>query len=401
MSRRLISILAVSALMTTLGFSCADSGNNTPAPQYTPDGNTLLGYVSLVDGKMGVVDLDRMDTLFVFKPATRGVQETAVVDGQKNIYTGDPTSDEIIQYQINSDYTGADEVKRFESPVYINALASDRRPEAQDKKFVVTSRVPFLWELVVPVTDKPDNLLAVYDMEAGDWQGTVELPSPARAVVRDNMAYVANVHHKSVSAVNLDSLEVIRTESVGPATWPTMDEKAVGPKLVEVSHDGRWLATADYEGLSITLFDLENDWAKQVISVPAVVRSVTFSPDDNQLWAVSYALHEDAYATCSQSEEGCATMGNWYDGPTPANEAANAYRKTTVHVYDFATMELQREFVSEWAGQEVTFRPDGTEFYLSTSAGSVLSYDPETLAMTGEALVGGIGFPILCGGLIF
>jgi WD40 repeat protein len=388
-------------MAVSFSFGCEDSGNNNQAPQITPDSNTLLGYVSLVDGKMGVVDLDRMDTLFVFKPATRGVQETAIVDDQKNLYTGDPTQDEIIHYQINDKYDGVEEVKRFESPVYINALASDRRPGVKDKKFVVTSRVPFLWELVVPTTDKPDNQIAVYDMEAGDWQGTVELPSPGRAVVRDNFAYVANVHHKSVSAVNLDTLEVTRTENVGPATWPTMDGKAVGPKLVEVSHDGRWLATADYEGLSITLFDLENDWAKQVVPVPAVVRSVTFSPDDSQLWAVSYALHEDVYAACSQSDEGCATMGSWYDGPTPANETANAYRKTTIHAFDFATMQLQREFVSEWAGQEVTFRPDGTEFYLSTSAGSVLSYDPETLAMTGEALVGGVGFPILCGGLIF
>lgn len=379
-----------------LGFSAVllAGACSTQAPQ--PQTGGSYGLVTLVDGRVGVVDLATANINMTMRPSTRGVAQVAALPETHELFTGDPNQDQIIRYQFDGAMKSAKELARFESPVYVNGITADERPGAAHDRLVVTSRNALLWKIAVPTTSKPQDSIAIYDVNAGAWSGTLKLGSPWRAEVRDHTAYVANVHDRNIAVVDMDKMSVSRNLAVGPDLWPTRDGLAVGPVNVTTSKDGRWLISSDFEGLSLTVFDTQNDFAKKVYSLDGVVYTASLSADESQLYVVTYDLNMPLDQVMAEKRE---AGGNWYDGPQPLDEAHNATLHTHVHVFAWPSMQEVKSFVPEWAGQRAFFGSDPSKVYLTTSAGSILEYDTATLRLRGEAVVGGVGSPIYCGSL--
>jgi DNA-binding beta-propeller fold protein YncE len=250
---------------------------------------------------------------------------------------------------------------------------------------------------------RDDRSIARYDRDTGDWR-VLELDSPSHAVVGpDGRLYVTNVHHKTISIVDIASFSLLETVRVGDADWG-VDGEAIGPDGLSFSPDGSSLVSADYEGLSLTAWDvtangLEN---KRVIPMEGVVKAATFSPDGDELWVVIYGLTNDHTRESLRAEAKLESMGDWYHGPQPADERSNAYRTTRLVVLDAKTFDEVVSTETPKALIAPRFARDGSNFvYFTTSAGSVYSIDraSDELKITGEAEVGRVGLPIVCGNL--
>lgn len=87
----------------------------------------------------------------------------------------------------------------------------------------------------------------------------------------DKQLYISCYHDSMIHALDVATEKVVHTLHVGSS-----------PKSVEVSHDGRWVWSADYgkETNSVTVIDTE-DWTARVFPVPGMDRGsgITVFPD--------------------------------------------------------------------------------------------------------------------------
>ncbi len=193
----------------------------------------------------------------------------------------------------------------------------------------------------------------------------------------------------------------MNTVKVGDEDWG-VDGQAIGPKSLSFSPDGSKLVSADYEGMSLTVWDVTAEGLsnKRVIPTEGAPKAANFSPDGSELWVVVYSLSNDESRESLRTQGGLESMGAWYHGPQPADEVNNAYRDTTLVVKDAKTLETVASMQTPKAVIAPRFSPDESNVvYLTTSAGSVYSIDRTSLKITGEALVGQVGLPVVCGNL--
>ncbi len=381
-----------------LAAACGTDSNKTsegPAPEL----EQRHGFVSLVDGAVGVVDLQTMSVVNKVKLTAHASHMLHALPETRELVMGDWDTNEVLVVRFSEDYTSHEVVERIASPVQMHGFMA--MGEA-DRYILVTSRLE-LKAGVLFDSQQDDRSIARFDRETGDWQ-TLELDSPSYAAVGpDGRLYVANVHHKSISIVDLGTFSLVETVRVGDEDWGVAGE-AIGPKGLSFSPDGTKLVSADYEGLSLTVWDvtasgLQN---KRVIATEGAPKAAMFSPEGDELWVVIYGLTNDETRSSLRTQGGLESMGEWYHGPQPADEANNAYRTTKMVVLDAKTFDEVGSIETPKAMIAPRFANDGSNLvYVTTSAGSVYSIDrtADTPKITGEALVGRVGLPVVCGNL--
>ena len=391
--------------------ACGTDGTETESPRGTGDTTLELahryGFVSLVDGTMGAVDLQTMSTADRVRESSRASHMLHVMEGtdQREVLYGDWDSNEAVTVRFNEDHTEHEVIERVKVPVQMHGFMG---VPPQDEKFIVLPRLE-LQPGAMFEPDQDDDSLAMFNRTTQEWK-LLDMQSPSYATWGlDGRLYVSESHHKSISVVDVEKWEVVQNVAVGEDTWVTKDF-SIGPKTTNFSSDGRWLASADYEGLSVSVFqaDLDADeplTKRRVIPMPGAPKSVAFTRDGSEMWIVVFDLkgmtREEAYAQAGQLD----SMGTWYDGPAPSNEVYNSYRRTGVHVWDTSSADPDDwteiiEFHTPRGLAQPTVSPeDPSVVYLTTSAGSVYKVDRYSFRILGEAIVGRVGVPIVCGAL--
>jgi hypothetical protein len=135
----------------------------------------------------------------------------------------------------------------------------------------------------------------------------------------------------------------------------------------------------------------------QEIDVEGVPKGLTFSADGEELWLVSYDL-DITRAAIEDRTDALPSEGSWYEGPHPGDEAANAFRRTTVRVYSTADWRQLASFSTVHAAISPVTSPDRPDsVYITTSAGSVYLIDRPSRTVVGEVSPGRVGLPIICG----
>jgi len=381
----------LTGMILTVPIALFGCGTDTPTPNY---GNIDLehryGYVSLVDGQMGVVDLETMHVVNKVGLSAHASHMLFTIEGTSDVLYGDWDTNEIVRLHFEGDHSAPPtEVWRIHSPVQMHGFMM------VDKFLVVTSRLELTKAVQFEITEI-DTSVAIYDTEASEWVSTIETGSPSYgAVGPDGRIYVTNVHHRSVSVIDPATWTVVETLAVGPDSWVT-GEGSIGPKGITFSPDGRFMVTADYEGMSLTVFEFTDNGlgSKRVIPVDGVPKAATFTADNSELWVVTYDLNLDKSAITDVDP-----MGAWYDGPQPAEEARNAERDTSVHIYDARSLEAIESFSGLGLISPRMSPDDANLVYITTSKGSVQAIDRVTHRVVGEAQVGQVGLPVVCGNL--
>lgn len=398
---RKITCLGLS-LPLMLAAACGTDSNSTPASDASAPAAEVEhrhGFVSLVDGAVGVVDLQTMSVVHRVKETAHASHMLHALPETRELVMGDWDTQEVIVVRFNEDYTSHEVVERVASPVQMHGFMTMGEG---DRYILVTSRLE-LKAGVLFDSQQDDRSVARYDRETGAWS-VLELDSPSYASVGpDGRLYVANVHHKSISIVDLGTFSLVETVRVGDEDWGVAGE-AIGPKGLSFSPDGSTLVSADYEGLSLTVWDVTANGLqnKRVIPTEGAPKAAMFSPEGDELWVVIYGLTNDETRTGLRTQGGLESMGDWYHGPQPADEANNAYRTTKMVVLDARTFDEVSSIETPKAMIAPRFANDGSNLvYVTTSAGSVYSIDrtADTPKITGEALVGRVGLPVVCGNL--
>jgi len=75
----------------------------------------------------------------------------------------------------------------------------------------------------------------------------------------ESRLYITCLYHSELAVMDTKTFEIVRRVKVGK-----------GPKAVDVTRDGRYLATADYRGSSVTIVDTA-DWSTRVLEVPGMI----------------------------------------------------------------------------------------------------------------------------------
>ncbi len=363
------------------------------------------GFVSLVDGTMGVVDLESMATVNTVKEGHRASHMLHVIEDtdQREILYGEWDHNDVLLVRFSEDMKEHEVVERIHSPVQMHGFMGVPPDDAQ---FLVLPRLE-LQPSVLFSPEEDDKTLAMYDRNTGQWQ-TLEMHSPSYAAWGPaGRLYVSETHNKAVSVVDTVSWEVVQTVPVGQETWVTTDAYSIGPKTSNFSPNGRWFATADYEGLSVTVFEVTREGLvkRRVIPFEGATKSVAFTRDGKEAWIVTFDLNgltrEEAYEKAGTLE----SMGDWYYGPDPANEVANSYRKTSVHVLDTTAAdpddweEIGTFTTPRGLAQPNMSMEDPGVVYLTTSAGSIYKVDRYSFRILAEAIVGRVGVPVVCGNM--
>jgi len=364
------------------------------------------GFVSLVDGTMGVVDLETMATASTVKESHRASHMLHVVEDtdQREILYGDWDHNDVLHLRLSEDMKDYEVLERIESPVQMHGFMG---VPPHDEQFIVLPRLE-LQPHVLFTPEYDDRTLAMYDRGSQEWQ-TLEMQSPSYAAWGpDGRLYVSETHHQAVSVVDTVTWEVVQTVHVGEETWVTTPEYSVGPKTSNFSPSGRWLSTADYEGLSVTVFEMTRDEGlvnRRVIPFEGAPKSVAFTRDGKELWVVVFDLKGMSRKEAFERAGTLESMGTWYHGPDPANEVANAYRLTSVHVWDARARdphdwtEIGSFVTPRGLAQPTMSMEDPGVVYLTTSAGSVYKVDRYSFRILAEAIVGRVGVPVVCGNI--
>jgi len=392
---RKLTCLALS-LPLMLTAACGADANKT-SDNSAPELDQRYGFVSLVNGSVGVIDLQTMSVVDRVKETAHASHMLHAIPETQELVMGDWDTNEVIVVRFSEDYTSHEVVERVASPVQMHGFMT----MGEDHRYIlVTSRLELKAGLMFDVRHD-DRSIARYDRDTAKWD-VLELDSPSYAAVGpDGRFYVANVHHQSISVVDLDTFSLVNTVKVGDEDWG-VDGQAIGPKSLSFSPDGSKLVSADYEGMSLTVWDVtaEGLTNRRVIPTEGAPKAANFSPDGSELWVVVYSLSNDESRESLRTQGGLESMGAWYHGPQPADEVNNAYRDTTLVVKDAKTLETVASMQTPKAVIAPRFSPDESNVvYLTTSAGSVYSIDRTSLKITGEALVGQVGLPVVCGNL--
>jgi len=361
---------------------CAAQGAPTAAVQQAPAKTTAqgwrqLGYFVLVDGTIGVTDMQGFEVVQSIKVGHYGVHQVAVMADNRTIYTGNRDDNTLVKIVVSEDGKTHTVKSLGKSPVDLHLFAN-----TPDNRYVViTSRLELEDTVVATTPTLPNDSIAILDTQTDTIVKTVALQSPAMvAFPKDGKTmYVNNVHHASVSVIDTATWSV-------KATWPVADaplaplptgEHRVAPDGLDVSPDGKWVATADYDLGTVTVWEAANPANKRHISYGegnGLPHDVRFSPASDELWVTDYDRH-----------------------PVPADEVGNAKIKTKVRVFDVASLKESRKFELPRMVQRIALPQYAKEAYLTTGIGGVLMIDRQTGALQGEVVLGGLGRPVVCG----
>ena len=351
----------------------ASTNASTSLNSYRP-----LGVVVLVDGTVGVVDMLHFDVVQQIKIGHSGVHQVAMLPGNRTFYTGNLDDNTIVKVTLSDDGKTNKQQVVTKSPINLHLLTS-----SPDGKFVViTSRLELRDTMVLPSSGLPDDSIAILDTATDKIIKVLPLQSPAMAAFPTDgkQLFVNNVHDGSVSVI--DTATWTETARWNVADAPTKalynGEKVISPDGLDVSPDGKWLAAADYDLRTITVWEVGNPANKRKIAYKdgeGLPHDVRFSPDGKELWATDYDRH-----------------------PSPAQEVDNNNIKTHIRIFDTVTLAQLRAFQPARKVQRISLPQYNKDIaFLTTGVGSVLMIDRATGAMQGEALIGGLGRPVVCG----
>ncbi len=334
-----------------------------------------LGYFMMVDGTLGVIDLFTLDVKQKIKVGHTAVHQVAVLPGNRVIYTGNPDTNEIVKLTISDDGKSYTSKVIAKSPLNLHLFAASPSGD----KVVMTSRIELRDDVVSTPSNLPDDGILIIDTATDQIIKTLTLQSPAMAEFAPDgkTVYVSNVHHASVSVVDTSTW----TET---ARWNVTDQKLpalgadgkdrVSPDGMTVSRDGKWVATADYDLQTVSLFEIANPANRRQIAYTALPHDVRFSPDSKELWVTDFERH-----------------------PKPADEVGNAKMVTHIRVFEVAGLTQTREIKSPVMIQRTALPQYSKNAYLTTGLGGLVVFDRTTGELVGEQEVGGLGRPVICG----
>ncbi len=375
--RRTLSVAAGLALLTAAalpGCNAKDetAAATTSAPSYRP-----LGYVMLLDGTMGVVDMLTMQKVNEVKVGHSGIHQVAVVGGGRTVYTGNLDDQTLVKLQFSDDGKSVKQTVLGKSPVNLHMMTAS--PDG--RWIVVTSRMELADRMKAPPSTLPNDSIAVIDTTSDKVVKVIALQSPAMATfpIDGKHMYVNNCHNGTVSVIDVATWSEVDRWNVSdkPLTKGADGFERVSPDGIDVSPDGKWLATADYEAGTITVWEVANKSNKRQISYNDGVRmphDVRFTPDSKGLWVTDYDRI-----------------------PAPADEVGNATIKTHLRVYDVATLAINADKPMGRTAQRISLPQYAKTGFLTTAIGSVLQLDRETLELQGEVALGELGRPVVCG----
>lgn len=349
----------------------------------TPSANATfapMGYVVLVDGTIGVIDMLKVEKVQEIKVGHYGVHQVAVMQDNRTVYTGNRDDNTLVKLTISDDGKSFTQKSLGKSPVNLHLFAVS--PDYQH--VVVTSRLELGDDElnVFPSSGLDDTSIAIIDTNTDKIIKTLPLQSPAMAAFPNDgkHLYVNNVHNGSVSVIDTATW----TES---ARWNVSDspiaalpngKRTVSPDGLDVSPDGKWVATADYDLKTITVWEAANPANKRKITLKdgeGLPHDVRFTPDSKQMWVTDYDQH-----------------------PNPGKEADNNKIKTHIRVFDVATL-VQVKLV-DTAGrkvQRISLPQYSKSAYFTTGVGGVIAIDRESGVLQGEVIIGDVNRPVVCG----
>jgi YVTN family beta-propeller protein len=373
-----IALLAAALLALSSCATPADPANTeaTPDAQFQP-----LGFVMLVDGTLSVIDMLSLKEINKLKVGHHAVHQVAVLPDNRTVYTGNIDDGTIVKLKFSEDgktYTSKVVAK---SPVNLHFFAAT--PDG--KHVVLTSRMELQEVSTLPkLSALPDDSIAIIDTATDKIVKVLALQSPAMPAFPNSgkHVYINNAHHGTISVIETATwTEIQRVSVLKEALAKRPDGTSrVSPDGLDVSPDGKWVVSADYEAHSITVFEVGADGKLGKSSKVAyenadgMPHDVRFTPDSKEMWVTDYDRV-----------------------PNPADEVGNASMKTHVRVYDVATLKSLKTFEYPRAVQRIALPQYSKQAFLTTAMGGVLAIDRTTGELQGEMVSGGLGNPVVCG----
>lgn len=357
----------------------ADASKTTsiaPETQFQP-----LGYIMLVDSTLAVVDMLSLKEVNKVKIGHHAVHQVAVMPDNRTVYTGNIDDGTIVKLKFSKDGKTHTSKVVAKSPVNLHFFAAT--PDG--KHVIITSRMELQDNVKLPkLSALPDDSIAILDTTTDKIVKVIVLQSPAMPAFPNSgkHVYINNAHHGSISVIETATWTEIQRVSVLPEPLaPRADgHLRVSPDGLDVSPDGKWVVSADYEAKSISVFAVGTDGklgkATRVAYDPGqgMPHDVRFTPDSKEIWVTDYDRI-----------------------PNPADEVANASMKTHVRVYDVATLKSLKTFEYPRAVQRIALPQYSKQAYLTTAIGGILAIDRTTGELQAEVVSGGLGNPVVCG----
>ncbi|MSP90637.1 MAG: hypothetical protein EXR79_02345 [Myxococcales bacterium] len=372
--------LGVVVLLAAVG--CAGPAAESPAAAKFDTTFKPLGYMMLVDSSLVVVDLFDMKEVDRFKVGHHAVHQVAVLPDNRTVYTGNHDDNTIVKLVFTDNGRKHTSQIVAKSPVNLHLLGT-----SPDGRFVVVTSRMELNELMKlpPNSGLPDDSIAILDTQTDKIVKVLALQSPAMPAfaVDGKFLYVNNAHHGTLSVVETQGWTEIQRLPLYTETKlaPTATGRAhVAPDGLDVSANGKWVVSADYEARSLTVFAAGADGklsGPRKVPYPlanGMPHDVRFTPDSKTFWVIDYDRL-----------------------PDPGDEVGNAKIVTHVRVFDVETLAETRTMAFPRAVGRVALPHYSKNAFMTTNIGGLLSVDRASGELQGEIVSGGLGVPVICG----
>jgi YVTN family beta-propeller protein len=367
------------AALTAIGCNTQQTAATTQTSNAGSTSVHKLGFVVLVDGELGVVDMLNFEKVQSIKVGHYGVHQVAVLPDNRTVYTGNRDDNTLVKLTLSEDGKSYTQKILGKSPINLHLFTA-----SPDGRYVViTSRMELSDEesKVFLPSGLPDDSIAILDTQTDKVIKTIALHSPAMASfpADGKHLYINNVHGGTVSVIDTATWNVVDTLQVADqALAPLPDgQHRIAPDGLDVSPDGKWLASADYDLGTVTVWETANTANKRHITYAkgdGLPHDVRWSPDSKELWVTDYDRH-----------------------PVPADEVGNNAIATHLRVFDVADLKQLRTVPAPRKIQRISLPQYSKAVFLTTGIGSVLMLDRQTGAMEGEVVFGALGRPVVCG----
>lgn len=383
LSRRLLCF--VSSLSMAAAIGCAGPAAKPIAAAKFDTTFKPLGYMMLVDSSLVVVDLFDMKEVDRFKVGHLAVHQVAVLPDNRTVYTGNHDDNTIVKLVFTDNGRKHTSQIVAKSPVRLHLLGS-----SPDGRYVViTSRMELNELMKLPQNSGlPDDSIAVLDTETDKIVKVLPLQSPAMPAfaIDGKFLYVNNAHHGSISVIETAGWTEIQRVALYTEKLPPTDtgRAHVAPDGLDVSPDGKWVVSADYEARSLTVFTVGTDGklaSPRKVPYPMAAgmpHDIRFAPDSKTFWVIDYDRL-----------------------PDPGDEAGNAKIVTHVRVFDVVTLAEQRTMTFPRAVGRVALPVYSKNAFMTTKLGGLLAVDRESGELQAEMVSGGLGVPVICGMVSF
>ena len=310
------------------------------------------GFVSLLTGKVAVVDLAKMKHVVSIGQGSKVIHGVGVQPGQQQVYVPSNLENSLDLFTSDGDPTKWTMVASHKAPIPLGQV----RGSADGQTIAMNSGyMPTMDGMPQPT---PQHV-AIFRKAAGAFT-TVEVPSALTLGMapQGDRVYVGSWVDRSVVALSVATNKVVGNWSiptqVGSPNW-------YGPASVAVSPDGKWVASGNLGGKSATIFDAQTGAVVAHFNFSMLGHWVAFSPNGTQLYVVL-----------------------WGKLPGPGTELANASIPAQMVVLDIASKKEIATITWTWLLAHVSVPAAGSSLYLTGSWGTVLRYDIQTFALTGQ-----------------